>query len=182
MKKNLTEMVFILDRSGSMAGEPMQQLKASLSNGLSYINENNYIGLISYSSDVVVELPIEQLDLNQRAYFQGAIDNMDANGNTSTYEAIVIAAKMIEEKRAEHPDAKCMIILLSDGYANGYINLEDIQGAIKNTGIPVYTIGYGGEADKEALSAVSNINEAASINADSEDIVYKLKSLFNSQL
>ena len=89
---------------------------------------------------------------------------------------------MIEEKRAEHPDAKCMIILLSDGYANGYINLEDIQGAIKNTGIPVYTIGYGGEADKEALSAVSNINEAASINADSEDIVYKLKSLFNSQL
>ena len=174
--------VFVADCSGSMAGEPMQQLKASLSNGLSYINENNYIGLISYSSDVVVELPIEQLDLNQRAYFQGAIDNMDANGNTSTYEAIVIAAKMIEEKRAEHPDAKCMIILLSDGYANGYINLEDIQGAIKNTGIPVYTIGYGGEADKEALSAVSNINEAASINADSEDIVYKLKSLFNSQL
>ena len=174
--------VFVADCSGSMAGEPMLQLKNSLSNGLSYINENNYVGLISYSSDVVVELPIDKLDLNQRAYFQGAIDYMDANGSTSTYEAVVIAAKMIEEKKAELPDAKCMIILLSDGYANGYFEIDDIQGVIKDTGIPVYTISYGDDADKAALSSISGINEAASINADSDDIVYKLKSLFNSQL
>ena len=174
--------VFVADCSGSMDGEPMMQLKNSLSNGLSYINENNYVGLITYSSDVVVELPIEQLDLNQRAYFQGAIDNMDANGGTSTYEALVIAAKMIEEKRAELPDAKCMVLLLSDGYANGYMELRDIQDAVKDTGIPVYTISYGDDADKAALSSISGINEAASINADSDDIVYKLKSLFNSQL
>ena len=174
--------VFVADCSGSMDGEPMMQLKNSLSNGLSYINENNYVGLITYSSDVVVELPIEQLDLNQRAYFQGAIDNMDANGGTSTYEALVIAAKMIEEKRAELPDAKCMVLLLSDGYANGYMELRDIQDAVKDTGIPVYTISYGDDADKAALSSISGINEAASINDDSDDIVYKLKSLFNSQL
>ena len=174
--------VFVADCSGSMDGEPMMQLKNSLSNGLSYINENNYVGLITYSSDVVVELPIEQLDLNQRAYFQGAIDNMDANGGTSTYEALVIAAKMIEDKRAELPDAKCMVLLLSDGYANGYMELRDIQDAVKDTGIPVYTISYGDDADKAALSSISGINEAASINADSDDIVYKLKSLFNSQL
>lgn len=174
--------VFVADCSGSMDGEPMLQLKNSLSNGLSYINENNYVGLISYSSDVVVELPIAQLDLNQRAYFQGAIDNMNANGGTSTYEAVVIAAKMVKEKQAELPDAKCMIILLSDGYANGYMEIDDIQNAIKDTGIPVYTISYGDDADKTALKSISDINEAASINADSDDIVYKLKSLFNSQL
>ena len=40
----------------------------------------------------------------------------------------------------------------------------------------------GSDADKEELQKVSNINEAASINADSDDITYKLKSLFNSQL
>ena len=174
--------VFVADCSGSMDGEPMLQLKNSLSNGLSYINENNYVGLISYSSDVVVELPIAQLDLNQRAYFQGAIDNMNANGGTSTYEAVVIAAKRVKEKQAELPDAKCMIILLSDGYANGYMEIDDIQNAIKDTGIPVYTISYGDDADKTALKSISDINEAASINADSDDIVYKLKSLFNSQL
>ena len=174
--------VFVADCSGSMSGEPMAQLKNSLSNGLSYINDNNYIGLVSYSTQVNVELPIAQLDMNQRSYFQGAIDNMTANGNTYTYEALVVATKMIEDAKKDHPDAKCMIILLSDGYANGGYDLNDIQGAIQTSSIPVYTIGYGEDADKNALSSISNINEAASINADSDDIIYKLKSLFNSQL
>ena len=31
-------------------------------------------------------------------------------------------------------------------------------------------------------TAVTEVNEAATINADSEDIVYKIKSLFNSQM
>ena len=51
----------------------MNELKSSLSNGLSYINDNNYVGLVSYSNNVTIELPIAQLDLNQRSYFQGAI-------------------------------------------------------------------------------------------------------------
>ena len=174
--------VFVADCSGSMSGEPMEQLKNSLSNGLSYINDNNYVGLVSYSSKVTVELPIAQLDMNQRSYFQGAINNMTANGNTYTYEALVVATKMIEDAKKDHPDAKCMIILLSDGYANGSYSVDDISGAIKTSTIPVYTISYGEDADKAELSKVSSINEAASINADSDDIIYKLKSLFNSQL
>ena len=174
--------VFVADCSGSMDGEPMSQLKSSLSNGMSYINDNNYIGLVSYDSDVTIELPIAQMDLNQRSYFQGAIDNLYANGSTSTYEALVVAAKMVEAEKVNHPDAKCMIILLSDGYANGNYELNDIQGAIRNTGIPIHTISYGDDADKAALGQIANINEAATINADSDDIVYKLKSLFNSEL
>jgi len=174
--------VFVADCSGSMSGEPMEQLKNSLSNGLSYINDNNYVGLVSYSSRVTVELPIAKLDMNQRSYFQGAIDNMTANGNTYTYEALVVATKMIEDAKKDHPDAKCMIILLSDGYANGSYSVDDISGAVKTSTIPVYTISYGEDADKAELSKVSSINEAASINADSDDIIYKLKSLFNSQL
>ena len=33
-----------------------------------------------------------------------------------------------------------------------------------------------------SMNALSNICEAASINADEDDIMYKIKSLFNSQL
>lgn len=174
--------VFVADCSGSMDGEPMNQLKNSLSNAMSYINDNNYVGFVSYSNNVSIELPIAQMDLNQRSYFQGAIDNLYASGSTSTYEALVVAAKMIEDEKVNHPDAKYMIILLSDGYANGNYNLSDIEGAIRETGIPVHTIGYGDDADKDALGQIANINEAATINADSDDIVYKLKSLFNSEL
>lgn len=174
--------VFVADCSGSMSGEPMRQLKYSLSNGAKYINDNNYIGMVSYSTDVTIELPIAPFDFDQRSYFQGAIDGLQATGSTSTYEALVVAIDMVQKKHAENPDAKCMIILLSDGYSNGDLKLNNVKGTIANAKIPIYTIGYGDDADTNELQSVSGINEAASINADSEDIIYKIKSLFNSQL
>lgn len=174
--------VFVADCSGSMDGDPMNQLKNSLTNGAQYINDNNYVGLVSYSSSVTIEVPIAQFDLNQRSYFQGAVNNLIASGGTASYDAVVTAMKMITEAKEQHPDAKCMLFLLSDGYANIGFSMDEITSALRTSNIPVYTIGYGGDADTGELAKLSGINEAASINADSDDIIYKIKSLFNSQL
>ena len=174
--------VFVADCSGSMDGDPMNQLKNSLTNGAQYINDNNYVGLVSYSNSVTIEVPIAQFDLNQRSYFQGAVNNLIASGGTASYDAVVVAVKMITDAKEQHPDAKCMLFLLSDGYANNGYSMDEITSALRTSGIPVYTIGYGDDADPGELARLSGINEAASINADSDDIIYKIKSLFNSQL
>lgn len=174
--------VFVADCSGSMDGDPMNKLKSSLSNGANYINNNNQIGLVSYSDDVTVELPIKKFDLNQRAYFQGAINNMTASGGTASYDAVLVAMNMIEKAKKTNPDAKTMIFLLSDGEANEGYSMENITGALKKQKTPVYTISYTSNGDKDAMKALSSINEATSIDADSDDVIYKIKSLFNSQL
>jgi len=44
----------------------------------------------------------------------------------------------------------------------------------------IYTIGYN--ANIQALQTLSSINEAASINADSDDVNYKMASLFNAEV
>jgi len=174
--------VFVADCSGSMSGDPMNQLKESLSNGMQYINENNYVGLVSYSNNVQIEVPIAQFDMNQKAYFQGGINSLSANGSTASYDAVVVAMDMIEEAKKDHPDAKPMIFLLSDGYQNVGYDLGTVTPALRESEIPVYTISYTSEADTEAMRKLSEVNEAATINADSDDIVYKIKSLFNSQM
>ena len=174
--------VFVADCSGSMNGDPILQLKQSLSNGMSYINENNYVGLVSYSDDVTIEVPIAKFDMNQKAYFQGGINGLSANGSTASYDAIVVAMDMIEKAAADKPDAKKMIFLLSDGQQNVGYSLSTITPALKESTIPVYTISYTDEADTESMKKLSEVNEAATINADSDDIVYKIKSLFNSQM
>jgi Ca-activated chloride channel family protein len=174
--------VFVADCSGSMYGDPIIQLKESLSNGMQYINENNYVGLVSYSDDVTIEVPIAKFDMNQKAYFQGGINGLKANGSTASYDAVVVAMDMIEKEKKNHPDAKAMIFLLSDGYQNVGYELDTIKPALKESQIPVYTISYTSEADTDAMRELSEVNEAATINADSEDIVYKIKSLFNSQM
>ena len=91
-----------------------------------------------------------------------------------------MATDMLLAAKEQYPDAKLMMFVLSDGETNRGYSLKDIQESIDALNIPIYTIGYN--ADIPALESISAINEAASINADSDDVVYKLKNLFNSSL
>lgn len=172
--------VFVADVSGSMAGEPLNHLKTSLTRASQYINSNNYIGLISYSNHVTVNLPIAQFDLNQRAYFTGAVEDLSAFGSTATYDAVIQGISMLRTAKEEIPDAKLMLFVLSDGETNVGCGLSDIRSVIATFGIPIYTIGYN--ADLEELGVLSAINEAATIDADTEDVIYKLGALFNAQM
>ncbi|WP_310604649.1 vWA domain-containing protein [Anaerosporobacter sp.] len=172
--------VFVADVSGSMSGEPLNQLKTSLINGSKYINSENSIGLVSYDSKVYLNLPIAKFDLNQRSLFTGAVQDLQEGGATASFDALAVALNMLLEEKEKNPDTKLMIFLLSDGETNSGLSLKNISGVLKAYKIPVYTIGYN--ADIDALETISAINEAASINADSDDVVYKLKNLFNAQM
>lgn len=172
--------VFVADVSGSMSGDPLNQLKDALVISSQYINENNSIGLVSYSTDVYINLPIGKFDLNQRSYFVGAVDSLMANGNTASYDALLVSVDMIEKELEKNPNATPMIFLLSDGETNVGNSLNRCMPILQYYGIPVYTIGYN--ANIEALEKISSINEAVSINADSDDVIYKIKSLFNAQM
>ncbi len=172
--------VFVLDTSGSMSGEPINALKSSLTNSIKYINATNYVGVVSYASDINVDLPINLFDINQQSYFQGAVDGLQASGSTATYSALAVAVEELNTFVATNPNVQPMIFLLSDGEPTSGASLSSISGAISHYKIPIYTIGYNANLDE--LKKVSEINEAASINADSDDVVYQLKNLFNANL
>ena len=170
--------VFIADVSGSMDGEPINSLKDSLVKSSVYIGQEHYVGLVSYSSDVTINLPIEQFDASQQAYFSGEVKNLSASGGTATYDAVLVAMDMIEKKMSDVPNAKPMIFLLTDGEQNEGYSLSRISGIVGGLQVPVYTIAYNYSGDGD-LEKISGINEAAAINANSDDIVNQLRNLFN---
>ncbi|MNO38257.1 von Willebrand factor type A domain protein [compost metagenome] len=172
--------VFVTDVSGSMAGEPLNRLKESLLKGQQYLGKNNSIGLVSYSSDVTINLPIGKYDINHQSMFVGAVESLQATGGTATFDGIVVALKMLQDELAVNPNHKPIIFVLSDGETNEGHSLQDIKGLIETYKIPIYTIGYN--ANIKALQSISSINEAASINADTDDVVYKIGNLFNVQM
>lgn len=172
--------VFVADVSGSMSGEPLNRLKESLLTGQKYLGRNNSIGFVSYSSSVSINLPLGKYDTNQQSMFVGAINSLQDGGGTATFDGIVVAMKMLQEELAINPDVKPLIFVLSDGETNEGHSLEDIRGLIETFKIPIYTIGYN--ANIKALQSISSINEAASINADTDDVVYKIGNLLNVQM
>lgn len=175
-----TIALFIADVSGSMNGDPINRLKQSLLEASKNIKTDNYVGLLSYSDNVKVNLDIEQFDLEQRSYFAGAVEGMRAGGNTASYDALLVGIDMINKKKADLPEAKTMIFLLSDGMCNKGVHYEETAELVEHYGIPIYTIGYNENIDK--LKELSTINEAVYIDADSDDVVYELSALFNAQM
>ena len=173
--------VFVADVSGSMDGEPLNSLKESLINSSTYISSDHYVGLVSYSDNVSVNLPIAQFDSTQRAYFSGEAKKLSAGGGTATYDAVLTGMQMLEDYAQEVPDAKLMLFVLTDGDQNTGYPLKRITDVVGGLKIPVYTIAYNynNVADLEKLSA---INEAAQIKANSDDVVNQLRNLFNVNL
>lgn len=173
--------VFICDVSGSMRGDPLASLQKSIIATLPYISSDHYIGLISYGSDVTVNLDIRQFDDKQRAYFSGEVKNLTIDGSTHTYEAVLEGLSLINKAQAEIPDAVPLIILLTDGEANGGYTLSRITPVVEGMRVPVYCISYNYK-DNGDLDILSGVNEASTIKADSDDIVNQLRNLFNTQL
>lgn len=179
--------VFVADVSGSMGNNgALDALKQSLLATSSYIGSDHYVGLISYSDKVYVNLEIKQFDEMQRAYFSGAVKAMSAGGGTATYDATLVALKMLDEKAKEVPDAKLMLFVLSDGDSQSGYSLNSIKNIVSGMRVPVYTIGYnlentGASASKQ-LSDLSALNEAALISTDTDGIINQLRNLFNVQL
>lgn len=179
--------VFVADVSGSMnTNGALNTLKESLIATAGYINSDNYIGLVSYSDKVFVNLEINQFDETQRAYFTGAVRKLSAGGGTATYDAVLVALNMLQLKAEEVPDAKLMLFVLSDGQQiNGY-SLDKIVDIVGGMRVPIYSIGYNLSSSESGargeLKRLSDINEAALIDAGTDDIVNQLRNLFNVQL
>jgi len=163
-----------------MDGEPLNMLKESLLSSSQYIGKDHSVGLVSFASKVNINLPIAPFNLNQRSLFAGAVTDLQASGGTAMFDAIVVATKLLLEERAKNPEAKLMLFVLTDGETNRGYSFDDVKDLVEALRIPIYTIGYNANID--VLQNISNINEAASVNADTDDVIYKLQNLFNAEM
>lgn len=173
-----TVAVFVADTSGSMAGTPLAQLRDSLIASSAYINSDSYVGLVSYSSDVVIHLPIAQFDDRQRAYFSGEVKSLRASGSTATYDAVLVGLSMLAEAKKTLPECRLILFVLTDGEQNVGWSLSRVTPVVDGMDVPIYTIAYN-YRDTGELEQLSSINEAVNIRADSDNIVNELRNLFN---
>jgi Ca-activated chloride channel family protein len=170
--------VFVADVSGSMAGTRLLSLQRALRTARGFISSDASVGMVEFNDQTVLRLPIEQFDLNQQARFVAAVDDMDAAGGTAMYDGITLGLSMLLSHQATNPSAKPLLIVLTDGETNEGYTLNDVQAVIGGLRIPVYTVGF--EANLEELGRLSSLVEAATINANEEDVEFKISALFNA--
>lgn len=172
--------VFLVDVSGSMEGTRISNVRKALIKGSEFINPSNSIGLVAFSNLVRVLLPIKPFDLNQKASFLAAIEDMQVGGGTAMYDGVLVSLSMLADAKKKDSSVKPMLFVLTDGqtnHGNGYETAAPVVGGVR---IPVYTIGY--EAKLDELKKLSSLVEAASLNASEGEVEYKIGSMLNAQM
>jgi Ca-activated chloride channel family protein len=152
-----TDLVVVLDRSGSMRGRPLQFAKAAVRELLGQLGERDRFGLVTYSSGGSVTIPLEGSTPAARRRWERAIDAVSANGGTNMAHGLDLAHQLLGDGA---PGRAPRVVLLSDGHANqGDHSLAGLQRRAARAVSSEYVIssvGVGHGFDESVMSAVAD--------------------------
>ncbi|XP_052329774.1 inter-alpha-trypsin inhibitor heavy chain H3-like isoform X2 [Oncorhynchus keta] len=166
-------VVFIIDRSGSMHGRKMKQTRQALLKILVDLVEDDHFGLITFDYTVSTWkkelLPANQENLEAAKSFARHIRD---RGATDINAAVLEGTAMLNRNPRE--GSASLLILLTDGDpTTGETNLEKIHKNVKEAigkKFPLYCLGFGMDVNFEFLEkmALENSGVGRRIYEDSD--------------
>ena len=175
--------IFALDVSGSMAGEPLREVRKALREGADFISPHSAVGLVAFNSEPSVRLPVRPFSLQHKARFLAAVEELEEGGGTALYDAVAVSMRLLREARTtRYENARLRLLVLSDGETRSGHGLRDIAAIVQTLKIPVYSIAYGEGADVDELKALSGLAEAATLKANERRVTHIISGLLNAQL
>ncbi len=146
--KNNVEIMLVLDRSGSMSGTPISDLKTAAISFLSFFKDtqaDDLVGLISFATGVTVDFPLGH---NFVTPMTTAINAMNATGATNAEDALaqVSGPNGLTDQSAVPADKRVQqyVIFFTDGMPTAF------RGKFKNQGtdnIDAVVCGTGNTCD-----------------------------------
>ncbi|MBV9789713.1 MAG: VWA domain-containing protein, partial [Chloroflexi bacterium] len=162
-------IVLVVDTSGSMRGDKIEEAKAGLELFLSRLLNEDRVAMITFSSTPEVVVPMGELTEN-RLQLQGAIQNIEVTGQTAMYDALREARRVLEAD-IEDRNRINAIVLLSDGADTAQTStFQDVQNDFNETDISIFPIAYGEDAEKEVLQQIADFSRTLLISGGTGDI------------
>ena len=160
------DVMLVLDRSGSMEGRPIVDLKSAAKNFLDRLDPaRDQAGLVSFA-----DAPI----LNQRLNawpggIRAEIDALVPSGNTNIADAITMAQAELASPR-HRAASQPVIVLMSDGLPNRGGDPAAAATAAKAAGSRVFTIGLGPDVDPNLMRTMASAPTDAFLAPSSADL------------
>lgn len=170
--KKQSDIWLVIDVSGSMFGDKIDQAKEAAINFIEQTESTNRVGLITFSSRTNVVVPMDTVETN-RAALTSAIRALQADGDTALYDALFESIDLMSEGEGDRIRA---VILLSDG-ANT-VDSRSRQDAVDRileerdelNPVVVIPIAYGGDADIATLNAIARASSTKVQSGDPNEI------------
>ncbi|XDV51309.1 hypothetical protein PO909_020221 [Leuciscus waleckii] len=151
-------VVFIIDRSGSMSGRKIHQTRLALLKILSDLDEDDHFGLITFDSEIktwkneLLKATKENLETAK-----SFVKEISDRGATDINAAVLAGVDMINRHPRE--GTASILILLTDGDpTSGETNIERIMANVKEAiglKFPLYCLGFGYDVNFDFLTKMS---------------------------
>nr|XP_009510920.1 PREDICTED: inter-alpha-trypsin inhibitor heavy chain H4 [Phalacrocorax carbo] len=157
-------VVFVIDRSGSMAGRKIEQTRDALLKILQDLHPEDHFSFITFNNKVVEwKSSLLQATAENVASAAGFVRTLSASGGTDINRALLTAVSMLDKAERLPERSVSMIILLTDGQpTSGEVNVEVIQENIQkviNGKFALFCLGFGFDVSYKFLEKMALSNE-----------------------
>ncbi|KAM9813887.1 inter-alpha-trypsin inhibitor heavy chain H3-like [Neosynchiropus ocellatus] len=157
-------VVFLIDRSGSMHGRKMEQTRTALIHILGDLAEDDFFGLITFDG---------QISHWKRELLQATSGNVESakrfarkiedRGATNINDAVLSGARLLNDHPRE--GSASILILLTDGDPTAGVTIpEAIESNVRKAiagKFPLYCLGFGSDVNFDFLEKMSLQNNGA---------------------
>jgi len=153
-----TDLVVVLDRSGSMMGEKIEQARAAVRELVGQLGPDDRFALVTYANAATVTIPFAGADARARGGWLETLASVTADGGTNISGGLDLGMDLIEASRQSGRASR--VILISDGLANQ--GDPSNEGLLRRAGRAAHgeyvlsTIGVGADFNEYLMTALAD--------------------------
>ena len=147
----------VIDRSGSMAGDKIDAARLAAERFINGLNDGDMLALVSYGSDVSVDLPFVTVDAASRRQALAIVRNIEEGGGTNIDGGLRAAQQQLRSGNVAGHVAR--VILVSDGRpTEGDRRSETLAAharSMRDAGFTTSTIGLGLDYNEDLMEQLA---------------------------
>lgn len=167
---------FILDRSSSMRGERLHQVKEACNNVINHLSRQDYFSLVAFNDRAEVIVPCQRP--NDKDQIKRAIGMIEARGGTEMATGMQMGLQEVARPMLTRGVSR--LVLLTDGRTYGdESRCVEIARRAQAKGIGITALGVGDEWNEDLMETI-----AASENSRTEYITnaQQIMAVFSEEL
>jgi Ca-activated chloride channel family protein len=153
-----SDLVVVLDHSGSMAGEKISHARAAIHQLITQLGPEDRFALVSYSVNAQTTVPLSAVSGSARELWRRIVDGMATGGGTNLASGLERGLDIVDAHRAV--DRVPRLILISDGLANqGDTSLSGLRSRARRAAVGEYTlstVGVGIDFDEQLMATLAD--------------------------